>query len=337
MTTARLPLHLAARVCRFVRPALTWLQRRRAPAAEKPLRDELLSIERLEERALALAASLTIDPNPRRRARDTFPRFEDNVRVLRARVSHAGRRRARRAVRRCRPRTGCSTTSTSSRPRSPTSAGTCRAPTRARCRRWRRASTPARPASTRWRSSSSATATAAWIGQQLIQFLNSYQRVAPLTIGELWAWPSMLKLALIENLRRLAEELLVARGPRAAPPTATCRRAERDTAARPRCRRAPIRPSSCSCCTASASTDCACRRFARAVDDDLAVAADDGRGDDPRRAPAAGRGAGLGGQRRHQPAPVRDARLAGVRRVGQPGRAACCSAIRRARTGAWTS
>ena len=35
---------------------------------EKPFRDELLSVERLDERALALAASFTIDPNPRRRA-----------------------------------------------------------------------------------------------------------------------------------------------------------------------------------------------------------------------------------------------------------------------------
>ncbi|MSO30945.1 MAG: hypothetical protein EXQ48_08410 [Acidobacteria bacterium] len=61
-----------------------WLPRRQSPAAEKPLRDELLSIERLEERALALAASLTIDPNPRHSPRDTYPRFEDNVRVLRA-------------------------------------------------------------------------------------------------------------------------------------------------------------------------------------------------------------------------------------------------------------
>ncbi|MCX6566986.1 MAG: DUF3131 domain-containing protein [Candidatus Aminicenantes bacterium] len=41
--------------------------------------------------------------------------------------------------------------------------------------------------------------------------MNSFQTVAPLTIGELWAWPSMLKLALIENLRRLAEETLEAR------------------------------------------------------------------------------------------------------------------------------
>ncbi|HEY5908719.1 MAG TPA: carbohydrate-binding protein, partial [Vicinamibacteria bacterium] len=44
-----------------------------------------------------------------------------------------------------------------------------------------------------------------------VRFMNSYQAVAPLTIGELWAWPSMLKLALIENLRRLAEETLQAR------------------------------------------------------------------------------------------------------------------------------
>mgnify|MGYP003580895711 CR=1 FL=1 len=60
-----------------------WPYRRSSPADEKPLRDELLSIERLEERALALAAALRLDPNPRRRARDTFPRFEDNVRLLR--------------------------------------------------------------------------------------------------------------------------------------------------------------------------------------------------------------------------------------------------------------
>ena len=60
------------------------LWNRRPASAEKPLRDELLSIEGLEERALALAASFTIDPDPRRRARNIFPRFEDNVRVLRA-------------------------------------------------------------------------------------------------------------------------------------------------------------------------------------------------------------------------------------------------------------
>ena len=52
--------------------------------------------------------------------------------------------------------------------------------------------------------------------QQLARFLDGFQTIAPLTIGELWAWPSMLKLALIENLRRLAEETLEARAARRA-------------------------------------------------------------------------------------------------------------------------
>ena len=63
----------------FFRP----LWRATTPSPEKPFRDELLSIERLEERALALAASFSVDPNPRRRARNIFPRFSDNARLLR--------------------------------------------------------------------------------------------------------------------------------------------------------------------------------------------------------------------------------------------------------------
>src|SRR4029077_17938478 len=54
---------------------------------------------------------------------------------------------------------------------------------------------------------------------QLVRFMNSYQSVAPLTIGELWAWPSVLRLALIENLRRLAEEILESRPARKAADT----------------------------------------------------------------------------------------------------------------------
>ncbi|HSD33669.1 MAG TPA: hypothetical protein VLB49_17265, partial [Gemmatimonadales bacterium] len=50
--------------------------------------------------------------------------------------------------------------------------------------------------------------------QQLVRFVTAYQTVAPLTIGELWAWPSMLKLALIESLRRLADETLRGRDAR---------------------------------------------------------------------------------------------------------------------------
>ena len=40
--------------------------------------------------------------------------------------------------------------------------------------------------------------------------------MAPLTIGELWAFPSMLRLALLENLRRLADEILLVREARQA-------------------------------------------------------------------------------------------------------------------------
>jgi len=182
-------------------------------AAEKPLRDELLSIEGLEERALALAARFTVDPNPRRRARDTYPRFEDNVRVLRAayRTLADDVRNGQFVVsaadwlldnfhlvaaeisdiRRNLPRRYSRTL--------PTLASREHA---GHARIYAIAVELIRHSDSRLDR------------QQLIQFLNSYQRVAPLTIGELWAWPSMLKLALIENLRRLAEELLAARAAR---------------------------------------------------------------------------------------------------------------------------
>ena len=42
-------------------------------------------------------------------------------------------------------------------------------------------------------------------------FIAAYQSVCPLTLGELWAMPLMLRLALIENLRRVAQRLATAR------------------------------------------------------------------------------------------------------------------------------
>ncbi len=44
--------------------------------------------------------------------------------------------------------------------------------------------------------------------EMLRRFMQSYQEVAPLTIGELWAVAIMLRLALVENLRRLASQSL---------------------------------------------------------------------------------------------------------------------------------
>ena len=46
----------------------------------------------------------------------------------------------------------------------------------------------------------------------LERFVAAYQRVEGLTIGELWAIPITLRIVLIENLRRLADQISVARG-----------------------------------------------------------------------------------------------------------------------------
>jgi cellobiose phosphorylase len=49
---------------------------------------------------------------------------------------------------------------------------------------------------------------------RLERFLTAFQNVAPLSLGELWAVPSMMKVALVENLRRLADEILAVRAER---------------------------------------------------------------------------------------------------------------------------
>ena len=45
----------------------------------------------------------------------------------------------------------------------------------------------------------------------LRRFLDAYQEVQPLTIGELWAVPVTLRLVLVENLRRMSEDIVRAR------------------------------------------------------------------------------------------------------------------------------
>jgi cyclic beta-1,2-glucan glucanotransferase len=50
--------------------------------------------------------------------------------------------------------------------------------------------------------------------EMLRRFMQAYQEVAPLTIGELWAVAIMLRLALVENLRRLARQSLWAQDER---------------------------------------------------------------------------------------------------------------------------
>src|SRR6476469_7314466 len=52
--------------------------------------------------------------------------------------------------------------------------------------------------------------------QRLQRFIAAFQSITPLTIGELWAWPSVLKLALIDYLRERSEALAHMRGHRVA-------------------------------------------------------------------------------------------------------------------------
>ncbi len=191
------------------------LRRRRARVPERPLRDELLSIERLEERAKALAARLVVDPTLRRSRRDVFPRFAENAKVLReaylsmAEDVHKGEfvtpaaewlldnyhlvASEIRDVRQNLPR------------------GYYRELPKLATRELAGEARVYAMAVELIRHSDSRLDR-----QQLVRFMNSFQAIAPLTIGELWAWPSMLKLALFENLRRLADESLDSRAARRA-------------------------------------------------------------------------------------------------------------------------
>src|SRR5213594_2491545 len=196
-----------------LRPLLRLFGGGRRPEAEKPLRAELLSIERLEERARALAASFTLARDPRRKARPFFSRLEDNARVLRkayrvlADDVHGGEfvppaaewlldnfhliEAEIRGIRHDLPRQYyLDLPKLASREM----AGIARV--------YAMALELIRHTDGRLDR------------QQLVRFMAAYQTVAPLTIGELWAWPSMVKLALIENLRRLADEALQGRDAR---------------------------------------------------------------------------------------------------------------------------
>src|SRR5262249_42815907 len=50
----------------------------------------------------------------------------------------------------------------------------------------------------------------------ILGFVRAFKESAPLSTGELWAVPTMLRLALIENLRRLGAQMLAARADREA-------------------------------------------------------------------------------------------------------------------------
>ena len=188
-------------------------QRRHAEAA--PLRGEVLSLESLEERAKTLAAVFTLTRDSRKGRHDVLQRLDENLayldqayRMLADDVRRGDvvdpavewlldnfhlldRRRAR-----------CGTT----------------------CR-WRYYRKLPKLAAREFSGRARIYAMALELIrhgdgrldlERLTRFILAYQTVAPLTLGELWAWPIMLKLALLENSRILTEGILRARAARQA-------------------------------------------------------------------------------------------------------------------------
>ncbi len=180
------------------------------PASALLAPGEFLNIERLEERAKTLAAAYTLAPRPQRANRTWLRRLADDERLL---------RRAYRAlsddVHRGETVTSASDWLLDNFPLVETEFDSVRhdlPPSYYRLLPLLAsrdlAGTPRIAAMARELIQSS---DGRLDPERLVRFVSAFQTVAPMTIGELWAWPSMLKLALIENLRRLADGILEAR------------------------------------------------------------------------------------------------------------------------------
>ncbi len=176
----------------------------RTPAG--PIRAELFSAEHLEQFAGTLAAEQVVHPR-KRRGRRLLPRLRENARVL-VRVAPGDRggeppdprglSRGRVAAEQLPHRRGAGSRDPGGPP-----AGVLSGAAQARLRAARRLSR----ASTGWPGRSSRTPTAGSSSRRSRRFVRAYQRVQPLTIGELWALAISLRVVLVENLRRLAERI----------------------------------------------------------------------------------------------------------------------------------
>ncbi len=241
------------------------------------------------------------------------------------------RRPSRRMRRPSGRKTGCGTTTTSCRIRSARSGRTCRASTIWSCPSWPTARSPGYPRVYAF-ARELITHTAGRLDlQTLVDFATAYQRVAPLTIGEIWAIPIMLRLALVEELRRLAADVVAARRSRDRARTwgvqlstgdagarthhrrdaARRGRSERPPVGRLRRRAAPLAARSAVVCRAGVARAAArARRPGRL-----------GRRNAARRAPARGRGPAGDREHHHDDAAAVVDRLAALLRARQPGRA----------------
>ena len=115
-------------------------------------------------------------------------------------------------------RNGCSTTSTLSRKKSAPRADICLEATATNCRRLALDPANGVAAGQPRVYALALQAVAHGDGQigrgSLSRFVAAYQSVHPLLLGELWACPIMLRLALIENLRRVAARVAIAHAER---------------------------------------------------------------------------------------------------------------------------
>src|SRR5690349_9135288 len=184
--------------------------RRRTAADTSPLRSELLSVEHLEERARVLAASYTLARNPRQRVLRFQPRLLENARVLRAAYQALAA-----DVRRGEPVAPAAEWLLDNFHLVETEILELRKnlPQRYYLDLPKLA---VRDLAGMPRVHAMALefirhSDARFDLHRLTRFVSAYQTVAPLTLGELWAWPSMLRLGLIENLRRLVDEIVESR------------------------------------------------------------------------------------------------------------------------------
>src|SRR3989441_2415844 len=187
--------------------------RRRPGSDTSPLRGELLSVEHLEERARILAASYTLARNPRQRPLRFAPRLHENARVLRNAYQVLAT-----DVRRGEPVAPAAEWLLDNFHLVETEMGEIRRHLPTRYYRELPKLTTRELAGTARVYAMAVEllrySDARLDPQRLERFIYAYQTVAPLSIGELWAWPSMLKLALIEHLRRLSKELIESRAGR---------------------------------------------------------------------------------------------------------------------------
>ncbi len=177
-----------------------------------PLGSELLPIERLEQHARRLAGALTAAPPRRWGARAHLGRADENARVLR-RVYSAMRADVRNNE--IVPPAAewlldnfhliSSTVRDVHRDLPPTY-----------YRRLLKVTTPdGRAARVYVMALELIRASAGRLeADRLRRFVTAFQSIAPLTIGELWAWPAALKLALLEHLRARADVLANGRADR---------------------------------------------------------------------------------------------------------------------------